>query len=331
MIGSVPVHVACLGLVGADMVARALRIRLLVSRLGERLSFRDALRLNLLGDAAAELTPFRVAGEPSRVAALLQCGVRVDSALLSVAAELALSYAMVALLVVATSWALLPAWWSSVGPALHHAAGRVPRWALVSVSAAIVVSLRLVPQRASSLVPPLAGIRSSLRTVAGIGSRHLAVAFVLGVFNIVSRVGILWLLVSTLPGVRGAGTILVGSFVLLFGQAFMPTPSGLGVVEMGMLGGAAGSLGHRGVAVLVAWRAYTTILPILLAVVFVLPRFGVRPVMDLLGRRRPFTRLDQERRQERLLPRWLSLLLFRRRDQDDVPRRDAAGYSERAA
>lgn len=286
MIGPFLVHVGCVALVGADIVARAVRIRLLVCRLGGRLSLGDALRLNALGDAAAELTPFRIAGEPSRVGALLQSGVQADSALLAVGAEFVLSYAVVALLVVAASWSALPAWWSSIGPALYDAARRLPLWAVALVALVAGLSVPFLSRLGAGKLPRPAGIRSSLKALAGIGTREVAATVGLTGVNILARVGILWMLASTLPGAPAAGTVLIGSFVLLFGQAFAPTPSGLGVVEIGMLAGAAGPLGGQAVPILFYWRAYTAVLPILLALVFALPRFGYGPLTAILRLRR---------------------------------------------
>ncbi len=283
MIIAFPVHLACAALVAGDMLARALRIRLLVTRVGAQLSFRDALRLNLLGDAAAELTPFRIAGEPARAGALLQAGITTEAALLAVGAEFALTYAIVALFVVAASWATLPAWWSSIRPVLYHAVSHVPVSVAALLAVAVLFSVRMASRlRTATNLPRLGGIQSSLRTLAGVRSRHLAALAGLSLINIAARVGILLILVASLPGARAAGTIIVGSFLLLFGQAFAPTPSGLGVVELGMLGGAAGPLGGHGLSILVYWRVYTAVVPIILAAVFAVPRFGAAPMFRLL-------------------------------------------------
>ncbi len=288
MVSLVPAHVACAGLVGVDMLARALRVRLVVSRLGGPLSLGDAVRLNLLGDAAAEVTPFRMAGEPARLGALLRAGVPTRSALMAVGAEFALTYAVVVLLVTAASWTTLPAWWSSIGPALYRAAVHVPVWGVALLALAITLSFPLVSRlrRVTTTLPRPAGLRSSLQALAGIGSRGVVAVLALTAVNMSARVGILWMLASTLPASPAAGSVLVGSFLLLFGQAFSPTPSGLGVVEMGIMGGAAGPFGGHAVSILLYWRAYTAILPILLAVAFALPRFGAAPVMAMLGFRR---------------------------------------------
>ena len=47
-------HLSCAALVLLDQVARALRIRLLTATLGHRITFRQALSTNLIGDARSE-------------------------------------------------------------------------------------------------------------------------------------------------------------------------------------------------------------------------------------------------------------------------------------
>jgi len=55
---------------------------------------------------------------------------------------------------------------------------------------------------------------------------------------------------------------VVGSFTLLFGQLALPMPAGAGAVELGFVGGFAGTMSTAALAtLLVAWRAYTLILP----------------------------------------------------------------------
>src|SRR5438270_481908 len=59
-------HLLALGLLGVDCLVRAWRIQLAVWTAGRRLSFSDAFRLNLYGEAASQLTPNRLGGEPAR-------------------------------------------------------------------------------------------------------------------------------------------------------------------------------------------------------------------------------------------------------------------------
>jgi len=57
-------------------------------------------------------------------------------------------------------------------------------------------------------------------------------------------------------------SLILGSFALLYGQLLLPTPAGVGAVELGFVGGFAGTLSAAAVAaLLVAWRVYTLIVP----------------------------------------------------------------------
>src|SRR5437764_14533760 len=69
-------HLLALALLGVDCVARAWRIQLATWTAGGRLSFRDAFRLNLYGEAASQLTPNRLGGEPARFLGLTEAGLR---------------------------------------------------------------------------------------------------------------------------------------------------------------------------------------------------------------------------------------------------------------
>src|SRR6266545_8021742 len=59
-------HLLALALLAVDCAARAWRIQLALWTAGGRLAVRDAFRLNLYGEAASQLTPNRLGGEPAR-------------------------------------------------------------------------------------------------------------------------------------------------------------------------------------------------------------------------------------------------------------------------
>jgi uncharacterized membrane protein YbhN (UPF0104 family) len=94
--------------------------------------------------------------------------------------------------------------------------------------------------------------------------------------NLASRVAILPLLAATLPQPPSLGLMLVGSFALLYTQLILPTPSGVGAIELGFLGGAAGNLGAAEAGLLVLWRVYTTGIGVALGLASGLHRFGWR-------------------------------------------------------
>src|SRR3989454_9738014 len=82
-------HLLALALLGVDCLVRAWRIQLAVWTAGGRLSFRDAFRLNLYGEAASQLTPNRLGGEPARFLGLHEAGLRPVTAIVAIGVEVA--------------------------------------------------------------------------------------------------------------------------------------------------------------------------------------------------------------------------------------------------
>src|SRR2546428_7792744 len=73
-------HFLALALLALDSLFRAWRIQLAAWTAGGRLSFADAFRLNLYGEAASQLTPNRLGGEPPRFLGLAEAGTRPGAA-----------------------------------------------------------------------------------------------------------------------------------------------------------------------------------------------------------------------------------------------------------
>src|SRR5438067_636861 len=88
-------HLLALGLLGVDCLVRAWRIQLAVWTAGRRLSFSDAFRLNLYGEAASQLTPNRLGGEPARFLGLAEARLRPVTALGAVGGEVAAEWPLV--------------------------------------------------------------------------------------------------------------------------------------------------------------------------------------------------------------------------------------------
>src|SRR2546423_5814352 len=82
-------HLLALALLGVDCLVRAWRIQLSVWTAGGRLSFGDAFRLNLYGEAASQLTPNRLGGEPARFLGLTEAGPRPVTAIVAIGVEAA--------------------------------------------------------------------------------------------------------------------------------------------------------------------------------------------------------------------------------------------------
>src|SRR3989442_9119800 len=82
-------HFLALVLLALDSLFRAWRIQLAAWTAGGRLSFFDAFRLNLYGEAASQLTPNRLGGEPARFLGLNEARLRPVTGLVAVRGEVA--------------------------------------------------------------------------------------------------------------------------------------------------------------------------------------------------------------------------------------------------
>lgn len=254
----VEAHLACAGLVAVDLLARALRIRWLLDGLGTPVRFRDAITLNAFGDAACAITPLRIGGEPARLAGMLRAGVPASAAFVAISLEVLAAWPVIIAVMLPLAWWFAPAWWSAAVPALGSAAGRAWPWLVVLgilCVAAWYAARRVAAPGPSRLGRPLRRVRVYWRRMP---LWPLLASAPLTLLNLISRVGILVALAATLPQRESLGVLVIGSFMLLYAQLIVPTPSGAGVVDFGFLGGAAGPLGGEGTALLLAWRFYTS-------------------------------------------------------------------------
>lgn len=251
-------HLVCAALVAVDLAARALRIQWLLEGLGTPVRFRDAMTLNAFGDAACAVTPLRIGGEPARLAGMLRAGVPATAAFVAISLEVLAAWPVIVAVMLPLAWSFAPAWWGAAVPALASAASRGWPW-LVLLAFLCVVAWSLA-RRFAALSP--SRLRRPLRRVRAYWRRMpvwpLVGSVPLTLLNLLSRVGILVALTATLPEREALGVVVIGSFMLLYAQLVVPTPSGAGVVDFGFLGGAAGSLGGEAAALLVAWRFYTS-------------------------------------------------------------------------
>ena len=113
----------------------------------------------------------------------------------------------------------------------------------------------------------------------------LLVSAALGFVNLASRTAILPILMATLPVTPPLGPAILGSFALLYSQLALPTPAGAGIVDLGLLAGAAGNTGAGGLALLIWWRFYTTFIGVGLGGWLAIRTFGWGAVRGVVGRR----------------------------------------------
>lgn len=259
-------HLVCLGLVAADLLARAWRIQWIVRGLGHRISLWDSFVLNAFGDAACALTPLRIGGEPARLAGMLRSRVPAPAAFVAISLEVLAAWPVIIIAAGWLAWRYAPDWWISAGPRLGAAAEHAWPW-VAAVFLISVIAWRYARRVASPVARHLRRpVRRALVYWRRMPRWPLVASLPLSLVNLATRVAILPVLALTLPEPPAMGPMLVGSFALLYSQLLLPTPSGAGAVELGFLGGAVGDLGEHQGWLLLAWRWYTNGVGVLLGV-----------------------------------------------------------------
>lgn len=252
------------GCVAGDYAARALRLRVLVRGGGGTLGWWDAVAVNAMTDAAATVTPWRLGGEPVRIGSLRAAGVPYPTIAAAIAGELLLAWP---LLVVATGLVvagLVPGWWRDLAPRLEAEAAAHGSL-LVAGALTALVALALA-RHAWRRLP--AAWRTPLRDGADawrrLPPRTLLAAAALTLVTMIARVALLPALAMALPAPPPAAALWAGSFLLVYGQLLVPVPAGAGLVDAGLLAGAAGDFAQQGGALLIAWRCWSVVVPCLL-------------------------------------------------------------------
>ncbi len=244
-----------------DLVARSFRIQWLLRGLGQRVSFREAFRLNAWGEAGCALTPMRVAGEPMRLLGMLRSGVPATAAFMAIAIEVLAAWPVIIALAAAGLWRFAPDWLAEARPALLLGVRQRIGWVVVVLLATVVVGVAA----GRALRRAGRGPRRSWKRMLVYGRRvswwPLAAGAPMTAVNVLARSAMLPVLALTLPAHPPVGVMLVGSFGLLYSQLVLPTPAGAGVVELGFLAGAAGDLaggnGTSAAMLLLAWRFWS--------------------------------------------------------------------------
>src|SRR2546423_4440151 len=103
-------HLLAILLLAVDCAARAWRIQLASWAAGGRLEFRDALRLNLYGEAASTFTPNRLGGEPARFLGMTWSGLRVVTALVALGVEVAAEWPVFGIVAISLAAYYVPGW-----------------------------------------------------------------------------------------------------------------------------------------------------------------------------------------------------------------------------
>lgn len=277
-------YTVCLGLIAFDLVVRAWRIQWYLRGFGHPVSFYDAFVANAFGETACAVTPLRLGGEPARLAGLLRADVPGPAALVAISVEILAAWPVVTALAIWLGWSYFPEWWAHAGPALSRSARHGVEWAVV-IGLATLLAWRAVRRR---FPRHQSRLRRSARRMMVYWRRTPRWAVLASIpcsaLNVATRVAVLPVLVLTLPDHPPLGPVILGSFALLYSQLILPTPSGVGAVELGFLAGAAGDMGDEAGRLLVVWRLYTSGIGIALGALLALRYYGWEPVRQAAQR-----------------------------------------------
>jgi uncharacterized membrane protein YbhN (UPF0104 family) len=276
-------HLLALALLAVDCVVRAWRIQLAAWTAGGRLTFNHAFRLNLYGEAASQLTPNRLGGEPARFLGLTEAGLRPVTAIVAIGVEVAAEWPVFLIAGAALFAHYVPDWRDAARTWLHrHRAGDLVTIEIVALVVLITAYLLQRLARAGFIRHrvrrqwrvALAHVRRAPRWALGAGALLTAV-------SIVARTLILPALAWGMKDAPPFGDMFYGALALLHAPLVVPLPSGGGGIEVVFLNGFAGDFGDRQVTMLLLWRFYTAGLLTALGVYALVRSLGYRAAVQV--------------------------------------------------
>lgn len=257
-------QLAALALCGLDVLVRGIRLRLLIPGVHE-LSLWRAITINAYGDAASAITPGRLGGDPARFVGFRRSGIDTARALAGLTVEALIDWVLLAVAVVILGLVLADTAAAGARHLVTLATGPTARL-LVAIVLALVAVSAWAARRYRRRIPAGAtgSIAAAWQRAGQLGWRTATLAATLTAVSMALRTAILPVLAAAHSGPAAAavGSLILGSFALLYGQLLLPTPAGAGAVELGFVGGFAGTMSPGALAaLLVAWRVYTLIVP----------------------------------------------------------------------
>jgi uncharacterized membrane protein YbhN (UPF0104 family) len=275
------IHATCVALVVANLIVRTWRTQVIFRGLRQSVSFLDIAAANLAGDSAAALTPLRFGGIPAQVAFFQRVGIAPQTSVPTLLVESVLLYPVYAVIGGALAVSAGLEWFEILRTA-GDTAGRL----LLIMGGLFVVGwlLILIFRRAAPGPSRMVGrsMRESLAMVRGMRPGSALLTAPLTVIDVATRVALMPMLALNVVGAPPADVLAIASFALLYGQIAMPTPGGAGIVDAGILGGAAGDLGADASSIVLWWRVYTAGIHILACAPMLWWRLS-----DRVRRRRP--------------------------------------------
>lgn len=249
---------AGLGLVVLEIAVRAWRLRRLLAP-EQRPGFPAAVTINAYGDVASALTPGRLGGDPARFLGVRRAGIPTPAALVALASERIIDWVVMGVVAFALGGAAGTGALKAMAELTRRLVDPSIRPWLVGVAllvaggiAVIVRYRRRHPQRIEH------SLRETWRSARSLGLRTLGVATTFTVTSVALRVAVLPILVWPWWGQLDLTNVWLASFALLYGQLILPTPAGVGVVELAFAVGFEAVMdGGELAAVLILWRILT--------------------------------------------------------------------------
>lgn len=270
-------HLAALGVVGVEVLARGLKLHWSAAAIGVRLRVGAAVRVILGGDFAAAITPGRSGAEPARFLVLAEEGLPAASIILVLFVELFLE--LVSLVIIVAAMAVV---FRGSGGVIGLMVGVIGAWTvLVGIAA---VAGWYLSQRNTHGKPPdwarrlgfnagawrrvqraLRALKASLGKLRTARPGALIAATLASSVHVAARLGMLVVIVRAVAPETAVAPLVLWSLVLLYGSSIAPAPGGGGAVEFSFKL-AFGSLLAADVLAgsLIWWRAYSFYLYMLL-------------------------------------------------------------------
>ncbi|HEX4562291.1 MAG TPA: lysylphosphatidylglycerol synthase domain-containing protein [Gemmatimonadales bacterium] len=259
-------HAAALMLCVGDVLARALRSRLLLP-----VSIRQALVINTCGDAMAAVTPARVGGEPLRYFGFTRAGSTPAATIAAFGSEL-VADTLILITAGLTITLTLASRASGLLSAISHLTRSPTAWGVLGLTlsglaGSLLVFRRVWPRTAFRF---MACLRESWRQMRSHPPAVMAGVVLLSGVSLLSRAAILPVLLARVPGLEFPD-LAVAAFALTTGLLLAPIPAGAGAVDLGFVVGFDGRVPPGTLAVLlVAWRAYSLVVGALAGAVLLL-------------------------------------------------------------
>src|SRR5881296_3046922 len=276
-------HLLALALLAVDCVVRAWRIQLAVWTAGGRLSFADAFRLNLYGEAASQLTPNRLGGEPARFLGLNEARVRPVTGIVAIGVEVACEWPVFLIVGAALFAYYVPDWRDAAHTWLRrHRAGEL---VTIEIIALVVLLTAYLLQRLTRSGMISHRVRRQWRVAWAHVRRApwwvLGVGALLTVVSVAARALILPALAWEMRVRPPFTQMFFGALALLHAPLVVPLPSGGGGLEVAFLNGFTGDFGSHQVTMLLLWRFYTAVLLTVLGVFALVRSVGYHAAVQL--------------------------------------------------